>query len=66
LFTGDALLASGDGVSPPPSLFSDSYELSRLSLRRLAQIPFVAFADGHDGYVADGRARLDRWLEMNP
>ena len=62
LFTGDALLLSGSEAGPAPAIFSDSSEQSRRALMRLESIPFVAVADGHGGYAADGRARYERWL----
>jgi glyoxylase-like metal-dependent hydrolase (beta-lactamase superfamily II) len=63
LFTGDALMGSGDGVMPPPFFSSDDPEASRRVLAALMELQFSTIADGHTGVVFDGRKKLEAYLE---
>jgi glyoxylase-like metal-dependent hydrolase (beta-lactamase superfamily II) len=63
LFTGDSLVASGDGVAPLPRLFNDRTSLLEASLPRLAAAAWTVIADGHAGLSRDGRTRFAAWLD---
>jgi len=60
LFTGDSLLLDGDGLAIAPWYLSASTKDNRRSLTRLAPLPVLAIADGHNGYAADAGRRLAR------
>jgi len=62
LFTGDSLLRKQDGVSVPPSLFSDDAAANLASLRALEPLPFTTIADGHVGATPGAKEKLGRLL----
>ena len=62
LFTGDALVGHGKGVSTAPSFFSDDSGQARASLEKLIALPFTRIADGHTGLSCDARQKLGRYL----
>jgi len=63
LFSGDALMREGEGVSPSPSFFSEDAAQARTSLEKLRAAPFTQLADGHTGVTADARQKLERLLQ---
>ncbi|HET6345476.1 MAG TPA: hypothetical protein VFH51_11130, partial [Myxococcota bacterium] len=66
LFAGDAAWLTGDTLRPWPWGFSESPRHARAILPRLLGVPFESIADGHTGFAADGRTRLERYLAAHP
>lgn len=62
IFTGGALLA-GSPLRTMPGPLSNDPELALRSLDALLPLDFEVIADGHSGFVTNGRAELHRFLD---
>jgi glyoxylase-like metal-dependent hydrolase (beta-lactamase superfamily II) len=66
LFTGDSLTALDGVVRPLHPLFADNMRQNVRSISKLADKPFVRFADGHSGLHANVKPLVDRFIEEHP